>query len=149
MVGTGYVQGEDMGCKDRILVFEIMREHPPRIELMTQEEQEQQVQYTQITILKCWCYHKQEDRIFFRLAATKEQKGPISAVAQLEGYLMVATGPKIILYNFFNGKDLTAAAFFDAQIFIVSLNTVKNWIIVGDAYKSVYFLRWKVTLYCF
>eukprot|EP00026_Physarum_polycephalum_P000594 Phypoly_transcript_00595.p1 GENE.Phypoly_transcript_00595~~Phypoly_transcript_00595.p1 ORF type:complete len:1399 (+),score=296.34 Phypoly_transcript_00595:319-4197(+) len=126
-VGTGYAQGEDMACRGRILVFEVMREHPPRIELLSQEEQDQQ-----------------EDRIFFRLAGQKEQKGqPITALAALEGYLMTATGPKIIVYNFHNGKDLIGAAFFDAQIFIVSINTVKNWIIVGDAYKSVYFIRWK------
>lgn len=86
---------------------------------------------------------EQEDRLFFQLASSKEQKGPISATAQLEGYLLVATGPKIIMYHFHNGKDLIGAAFFDAQIFIVSINTVKNWIIVGDAYKSVCFIRWK------
>lgn len=109
------MQGEDAACKGRILVFEVLREHPPRLEILSLEEQEQQ-----------------EDRIFFRLAQTKEQKGPISAVCALEGYLMVATGPKIIVYNFINGKDLVGAAFFDAQIFIVSLNTVKNWIVVSD-----------------
>jgi len=43
VVGTGYMQGEDAACKGRILVFEVMREHPPRIELITQEEQDQQV----------------------------------------------------------------------------------------------------------
>ena len=52
---------------------------------------------------------------------------------------MVATGPKIIVYNFLNGKDLIGAAFFDAQIFIVSLNTVKNWIIVGDIFAFIFY----------
>lgn len=58
---------------------------------------------------------------------------------------MLAIGPKIIVYQFFDGQRLIGTAFFDAQLFIVSLNSVKNWVIVGDVLKSVYFLRWKVS----
>ncbi|GKD38184.1 cleavage and polyadenylation specificity factor subunit 1 isoform X1 [Tanacetum coccineum] len=40
-------------------------------------------------------------------------KGAISAVASLQGYLLVASGPKIILHKW-TGSDLSGVAFFDA-----------------------------------
>lgn len=43
----------------------------------------------------------------------------------------------------FNGKELTSIAFFDAQILTISMSTVKNFIVLADMYKSVYFLRWR------
>lgn len=62
----------------------------------------------------------------------------------LNRFLAVAIGPKIIVYNFLDGEKLVGIAFFDVQLFIVSLNSVRNWLVVGDVIKSVYFLRWKV-----
>ncbi|GJX00336.1 cleavage and polyadenylation specificity factor subunit 1, partial [Tanacetum coccineum] len=44
---------------------------------------------------------------------SKEMKGAISAVASFQGYLLVASGPKIILHKW-TGSDLSGVAFFDA-----------------------------------
>lgn len=74
---------------------------------------------------------------------SKEMKGAISAVASLQGYLLVASGPKIILHKW-TGSDLSGVAFFDAPpLYVVSLNIVKNFILIGDIHKSIYFLSWK------
>lgn len=74
---------------------------------------------------------------------SKELKGAISAVASLQGYLLIASGPKIILHKW-NGTELTGVAFFDAPpLHVVSLNVVKNFILLGDIHKSIYFLSWK------
>lgn len=54
---------------------------------------------------------------------SKELKGAISAVASLQGRLLVAIGPKIILHTW-NGLELNGAAFFDAPLYVVSLNVV-------------------------
>ena len=50
--------------------------------------------------------------------------------------------PQINVWSF-NGKELTSIAFFDAQILTVSMTTVKNFIVLSDVYKSLYFLRWR------
>ncbi|XP_066346816.1 probable cleavage and polyadenylation specificity factor subunit 1 isoform X1 [Miscanthus floridulus] len=73
---------------------------------------------------------------------SKESKGAVSAVASLQGYLLIASGPKITL-NKWTGSELTAVAFYDAPLHVVSLNIVKNFVLFGDIHKSIYFLSWK------
>ncbi|KAL1818556.1 hypothetical protein ACET3Z_013425 [Daucus carota] len=74
---------------------------------------------------------------------SKELKGAISAVASLQGHLLIASGPKVILHKW-TGSDLTGVAFYDAPpLYVVSLNIVKNFILLGDIHKSIYFLSWK------
>lgn len=74
---------------------------------------------------------------------SKELKGAISALASIQGHLLIASGPKIILHKW-NGTELNGVAFFDAPpLYVVSLNIVKNFILLGDIHKSIYFLSWK------
>nr|KYP61845.1 putative cleavage and polyadenylation specificity factor subunit 1 [Cajanus cajan] len=74
---------------------------------------------------------------------SKELKGAISALASLQGHLLIASGPKIILHKW-SGTELNGIAFFDAPpLHVVSLNIVKNFILIGDIHKSIYFLSWK------
>lgn len=80
----------------------------------------------------------------FKLIHEKEQKGPISAVTSVSGYLLVAIGSKLILFDFSTGEELKGMAFYDASIYVVSMNTIKNFVLCGDIYHSIFFLRWKV-----
>lgn len=74
---------------------------------------------------------------------SKELKGAISALASLQGHLLIASGPKIILHKW-TGTELNGIAFFDVPpLYVVSLNIVKNFILLGDIHKSIYFLSWK------
>ncbi|KAI4351877.1 hypothetical protein L6164_006183 [Bauhinia variegata] len=74
---------------------------------------------------------------------SKELKGAISALASLQGHLLIASGPKIILHKW-TGTELNGIAFFDAPpLHVVSLNIVKNFILIGDIHRSIYFLSWK------
>ncbi|KAK9292408.1 hypothetical protein L1049_020376 [Liquidambar formosana] len=74
---------------------------------------------------------------------SKELKGAISALASLQGHLLIASGPKIILHKW-TGTELNGVAFFDVPpLYVVSLNIVKNFILLGDIHKSIYFLSWK------
>lgn len=51
-------------------------------------------------------------------------KGAISALASLQGHLLIASGPKIILHKW-TGTELNGVAFFDAPpLYVVSLNIV-------------------------
>lgn len=74
---------------------------------------------------------------------SKEMKGAISALASIQGYLLVASGPKVILHKW-TGSELSGVAFYDAPpLYVVSLNIVKNFILLGDIHKSIYFLSWR------
>lgn len=53
-------------------------------------------------------------------------KGAISALASIQGYLLVASGPKVILHKW-TGTELNGVAFFDAPpLYVVSLNIVSH-----------------------
>ncbi|VAH41105.1 unnamed protein product [Triticum turgidum subsp. durum] len=54
---------------------------------------------------------------------SKESKGAVSAVASLQGHLLIAAGPKITLSKW-TGSELTAVAFYDAPLHVVSLNII-------------------------
>ncbi|WOL10817.1 cleavage and polyadenylation specificity factor subunit 1 isoform X1 [Canna indica] len=73
---------------------------------------------------------------------SKELKGAVSAIASLQGHLLIASGPKITLHKW-TGTELNGIAFYDAPLHVVSLNIVKNFILLGDIHKSIYFLNWK------
>jgi cleavage and polyadenylation specificity factor subunit 1 len=74
---------------------------------------------------------------------SRELKGAISAVASIQGHLLISSGPKIILHKW-NGTELNGVAFFDAPpLYVVSMNVVKSFILLGDVHKSIYFLSWK------
>ncbi|KAL2641921.1 hypothetical protein R1flu_009508 [Riccia fluitans] len=83
-----------------------------------------------------------ESNVSVKEVYSKEMKGCISAIASLQGNLLLAIGAKIILHTW-NGSELNGAAFFDAPLFVVSLNIVKNFVLFGDIHKSIYFLNWK------
>lgn len=114
-IGTAYVQGEDVAARGRILLFTLGKN--------TDNPQTPQTLVSEVY--------------------SKELKGAISAMAALQGHLLVASGPKIILHKW-TGTELNGVAFFDVPpLHVVSLNIVKNFILIGDIHKSIYFLSWK------
>ncbi|CAN6242631.1 unnamed protein product [Urochloa humidicola] len=110
VIGTAYVQGEDVAARGRVLLFSFSKSENSQ-NLVTE-------------------------------VYSKESKGAVSAVASLQGHLLIASGPKITL-NKWTGSELTAVAFYDAPLHVVSLNIVKNFVLFGDIHKSIYFLSWK------
>ncbi|KAL5727982.1 hypothetical protein ACHQM5_001115 [Ranunculus cassubicifolius] len=113
-IGTAFVQGEDVAARGRVLLFSFTGN--------TDNPQENLV--TEVY--------------------SREMKGAISALASVQGKLMIAQGPKVILHKW-TGSDLIFVAFYDTPLYVVSLNIVKNFILVGDIHKSIYFLSWKET----
>ncbi|KAJ3100898.1 Cleavage and polyadenylation specificity factor subunit 1 [Phlyctochytrium planicorne] len=59
---------------------------------------------------------------------TQEEKTPVTAIAG------------IILYTFEDGESLSGVAFIDVNIYVNSVTSVKNMIVVGDVMKSVLFI---------
>lgn len=80
-------------------------------------------------------------------------KGAISALASLQGHLLIASGPKIILHKW-TGTELNGVAFFDAPpLYVVSLNIVSASEIISlvmtnkiDARPLKYEIIWSVVL---
>lgn len=54
---------------------------------------------------------------------------------------------QLFVYKWRDGV-LKPCAFYDAYVQSVSINVVKDYILMGDVFKSVHFLRWKVRYWC-
>ncbi|XP_078335129.1 cleavage and polyadenylation specificity factor subunit 1-like isoform X2 [Crassostrea virginica] len=66
----------------------------------------------------------------------KEQKGPVTAIADINGLLITAIGQKLYIWQL-KDNDLMGVAFIDTQIYIHTLVTIKHIILAGDILKSV------------
>eukprot|EP00871_Galdieria_phlegrea_P005942 jgi/Galph1/835/GphlegSOOS_G5555.1 len=120
VVGTGFIKGEDAGTRGRLMLFEIARQ-----EAYTEESGA----FSAIQLM---------------LIAEKELKSVVSSTAHLEGYICCGVGPRVEVYKLVNERELVCCSFYSGyQLFSCSLNTVKQYVFVGDMYKGSYFLFWR------
>lgn len=73
----------------------------------------------------------------------KEQKGPVSAISHVLGFLVTAVGQKIYLWQL-KDNDLNGVAFIDTNIFVHQITSIKSLLLVADMYKSISLLRFQV-----
>lgn len=117
VVGTSQVHGEDYPCLGRVVLFELTK---------------QDVDVVDGVALQKW-----EGRFVY----SREYQGPVTSVTEFKGNLLTAISSRLELH-YWTGKSLIKSSFFDAPLFITSVNVVKDFILLGDVHKSVYFLRY-------
>ncbi|KAF8886806.1 CPSF A subunit region-domain-containing protein [Infundibulicybe gibba] len=118
VVGTTIDRGEDLAAKGATYIFEIVEVVPdPTISL------------------KRW--YK------LRLRCRDDAKGPVTAVCGFNGYLVSSMGQKIFVRAFDLDERLVGVAFMDVGVYVTSLQTLKNLLLVGDAVKSVAFIAFQ------
>ena len=123
VAGTAFPGGEDTPCRGRALLFDVAwRMRSSGLGSHTGGTPE-------------W---------IGRLACVREAKMACTALSGLEGNLVVAIGNKLIVHSW-DGESLTPVAFFDTPLHTVTVNVVKNFILLGDLQKGAFFLRWKDT----
>lgn len=117
-LGTGFLGGEDAPCRGRCLLLEVS-------------------------------WRKDAAGAVVRTGSVMHARGfksAITAISALEGmhkgYLLMAVGSKLGVHAW-NGRELTCIAFYDTPDYSVGLASVKNFILLGDVQKGVFFLRWK------
>ena len=117
-LGTGFLGGEDAPCRGRCLLLEVS-------------------------------WRRDSTGAVARTGAimhARAFKSAVTAISPLEGmhkgYLLMAVGSKLGVHSW-NGRELTCIAFYDTPDYSVGLASVKNFILLGDVQKGVFFLRWK------
>lgn len=60
------------------------------------------------------------------------------------GHLVSCIGSKVIIWSFEDNESLVGVAFIDVQIYVTSIRSIKNFIVLGDAQKSVWFLGFQL-----
>lgn len=148
-IGTAYVQGEDVAARGRVLLFSVDRDPDNSQTVVTFRSLysmyllcftfflflPQQTQPLSRFVAFCFSpfqilrnavgyvmifYPSQVSEVY-----SKESKGAISALASLQGHLLIASGPKITI-NKWTGSELTGVAFFDVPaLYVVSINIVR------------------------
>ncbi|KAF8056614.1 CPSF A subunit region-domain-containing protein [Lyophyllum atratum] len=117
-VGTTVNRGEDLAAKGATYIFEIVEVVPdPAVSS------------------KRW--YK------LRLRCRDEAKGPVTAVCGFTGYLVSSMGQKIFVRAFDSDERLVGVAFLDVGVYVTSLRSLKNLLLVGDAVKSVTFVAFQ------
>ncbi|KAG6820213.1 hypothetical protein H0H93_003867 [Arthromyces matolae] len=117
-VGTSINRGEDLAVKGATYIFEIV-EVVPDPAFST----------------KRW--YK------LRLRCRDDAKGPVTAVSGFSGYLVSSMGQKVFVRAFDSDERLVGVAFLDVGIYVTSLQTLKNLLLIGDAVKSVTFVAFQ------
>jgi cleavage and polyadenylation specificity factor subunit 1 len=115
-MGTNFNYSEDITSRGRILLFDL-------IEVVPEPD-------------KPWTKYK------LKQIYSKEQKGPVSAVACTNGLLVTSVGQKVYLWQL-KDQELTGVAFIDTNIFIHQMTSIKSLILVADVYKSITVLRFQ------
>jgi hypothetical protein len=73
---------------------------------------------------------------------SNDEKNPVAALCAVNGHLLATIGTKLLMYAMEEGT-LNGIAFLDVSIFVVSLSSVKNFVLIGDIYKSVWFVAFQ------
>lgn len=73
----------------------------------------------------------------------KDQKGPVSAISHVLGFLVTAVGQKIYIWQL-KDNDLSGVAFIDTNIYVHQIISIKSLLLVADMYKSISLLRFQV-----
>jgi len=78
-----------------------------------------------------------------RLRCRDEAKGPVTAVCGIDGYLVSSMGQKIFVRAFDLDERLVGVAFLDVGVYVTTMRSLKNLLIIGDAVKSVWFVAFQ------
>jgi len=115
-LGTNYAYNEDITCRGRIVIFDVIEVVPEPGLPLTKNK--------------------------LKVEYDKEQRGAITALDAVQGFLVTAIGQKIYIWQL-KDDDLSGIAFIDVQIYVQSLASIKNLILVGDIFKSITLLRYQ------
>ncbi|KAJ1919551.1 mRNA cleavage and polyadenylation factor subunit [Mycoemilia scoparia] len=114
VVGTTFVLGEEVTTRGKVYIWEVHEVVPQPGRPQTNRK--------------------------LKLRYQKEFKGAISAIEELKGNLVMSIGSKLYVQSFEDNENLVSVAFLDCQCYITSMVSLRNFLIIGDLVKGVWFV---------
>lgn len=115
-MGTNYNYSEDITSRGRIFLFDIIDVVPEPGKPLTKNK--------------------------IKMIYAKEQKGPVTAITHVVGFLVTAVGQKIYIWQL-KDNDLIGIAFIDTEVYVHQMLSIKSLILVADLFKSITLLRFQ------
>eukprot|EP00041_Stephanoeca_diplocostata_P030602 m.932075 g.932075 ORF g.932075 m.932075 type:complete len:1699 (+) comp23786_c0_seq2:1789-6885(+) len=114
-VGVSCVASEEVSSRGRVLILDVLDVVPEPGQPLTKNK--------------------------LKVLASNSEKGCVTAVSSVSGYLIIATGQidggKMYVYNFENKETLTGIAYAEAQTYVTSVSTLRNTLFIGDMSAGV------------
>ncbi|OJA10745.1 hypothetical protein AZE42_07268 [Rhizopogon vesiculosus] len=117
-VGTTISRGEDLAVKGATYIFEV-------VEVVSDPNWTPKRWYK------------------LKLRVKDEAKGPVTAVCGINGYLVSSMGHKIFVRALDLDERLVGVAFLDVGVYVTSLRSLKNLLLIGDVAKSVWLVAFQ------
>ena len=119
--GTTTFHGEDRTSKGSVYLFEVIQVVSPA---------------------------SQRD-LRLKLVCRDDSRAPVTAISQLNGFLVSTCGQKIYVRALEKEEWLISIAFLDCPFYISSIRVVKNFVLLGDAERSLMFYAFQEEPYRF
>jgi hypothetical protein len=74
--------------------------------------------------------------IKMKIIFEKEQKGPVSCLESVNGYLIGGVGQKVFIWEYIN-NELIGKAFIDTHFFVHRMVALKNFVLIADLHRSI------------
>lgn len=116
-VGTIISHGEDRPARGATYIFDIVEVVAPQ--------------------------HDPAARFKLRLMVKDENKGPITAISDMNGYLIVVMGLKLFVRALEKDEWMITVAFLDTPFQATGLERLKNFLLLTDVHKSVWFIAFQ------
>ncbi|KAG5439169.1 hypothetical protein PCANB_001468 [Pneumocystis canis] len=112
-VGTGIFRGEDLAMRGATYLFEVVDVIPEPDRPETNKK--------------------------LKLVCREEVKGVVSALCDVNGYLLSAQRQKVIVRSLENDDRLVGTAFIDLSMYVSVAKNIRNMLLFGDIMKSICF----------
>ncbi|SPC64715.1 related to cleavage and polyadenylation specificity factor, 160 kDa subunit [Ustilago sp. UG-2017b] len=122
--GTTTYHGEDRTCKGSVYLFEI------------------------IQVVSSRRFQVGRD-LRLKLICRDGSNAPVTALAELHGFLLSTSGQKLYVRALEKEEWLISVAFLDCPFYITSIRLVKNFVLLSDAKKGLWFLAFQEDPYRF
>jgi cleavage and polyadenylation specificity factor subunit 1 len=114
--GTIYCYSEDVNTRGRLLIFDVIETVPEPGKPLT--------------------------AIKMKAIFDKEQKGPVTCVESVDGYLIGCVGQKVFIWEYTN-NELIGKAFIDTNFYVHRMVSLKHFVLIADLHHSVSLVRFQ------